>query len=97
MYKKIFANELHKIKNPIIIDIREREEYLIGHIPGSLNILGEELLDNYNRYLKENYKYVIYCQSGKRSNIICDKLSKLGYDIIEIIDGYDGFEEIKNS
>ena len=38
----------------ILIDIRDKESYLQGHVPGAQNIISSELLYHANAYL--NYK-----------------------------------------
>ena len=57
----ISLNELKKISNPIIIDIRDNYSYSISHIKNSINIPYYNLLNNFSHYLnKNNINYIIY-------------------------------------
>jgi rhodanese-related sulfurtransferase len=88
VYKKITVEELAKLNAPIIIDVRESYEYEIGHIPNALNIPLDEIIDNYEKFLKTDTKYYIYCETSLRSSRVCDLLYDLGYDVNLIIGGY---------
>ena len=90
MLKNININELKNLIGSInIIDIRMKDDYDIGHIKTSINIPNSQLLCNYGRYLDKSKKHYIYCQCGKTSIKTCIYLNKLGYDVINIIGGYD--------
>ena len=49
----------------------------------------QELINNPNDYINKEDIYYIYCQHGKTSLKTCIKLSKLGYNVINIMGGYD--------
>ena len=89
--KNININSLLLINNPKIIDIRSNYNFINGHIPGSINITSSELLNNYKKYLNKNETYYIYCQSGSRSKLIVNELSKLGFNVININGGYNAY------
>ena len=89
--KNININSLLSINNPKIIDIRSNYNFINGHIPGSINITSSELLNNYKKYLNKNETYYIYCQSGSRSKLIVNELSKLGFKVIYINGGYNAY------
>ncbi len=89
--KNININSLLLINNPKIIDIRSNYNFINGHIPGSINITSSELLNNYKKYLNKNETYYIYCQSGSRSKLIVNELSKLGFKVININGGYNAY------
>lgn len=89
--KNININSLLSINNAKIIDIRSNYNFINGHIPGSINITSSELLNNYKKYLNKNETYYIYCQSGSRSKLIVNELSKLGFKVININGGYNAY------
>lgn len=91
MYKKISPYDLSKIINPLIIDVREPNEFQEGNIPGSINIPLDQILDNYEKYLNINKTYYIYCETSLRSSRVCELLTDLGYDAILIEGGYKGW------
>lgn len=71
-----------------IIDIRDSYSYNLEHVYNAINIPMNELLSNVNKYLNKNEKYYIYCKSGIRSKKTCDLLSTLGYDVVNVLDGF---------
>lgn len=91
MKESINAIELEYLKNPNIIDIRSIEKYNNNHIPNSINIPLEKLLSNFNKYLDKDKKYYIYCQKGVQSRKVCQILTNSGYNVINIIGGYEAW------
>ena len=64
----------------IIVDVRTKEEFDEGHIPGSINIPNEEILNDRPEELSDlSQDIYIYCRSGNRSNQAAKKLIKMGY------------------
>ena len=87
-YKSVSAAELTPSKGKLnLIDIREKGEYKGGHIPGAKNIPMAELLGQPEKYLNKETEYHIVCHSGKRSRRASETLSKLGYKIVNVMDG----------
>lgn len=73
----------------IIIDIRSKYKYDLGHIPTAINIDSIELLSNPSKYLNKDKKYYIYCQSGNNSRMVVQQLNNLGYNTVNIVGGYN--------
>lgn len=69
----------------IIIDVRTKEEYIEGHIPGAINIDNESIIDVEPEQLTDkNQMILIYCRSGNRSKQAAEKLANMGYtNIVE--------------
>lgn len=88
MDNSISIDELKKISNPIIIDIRDNYSYNVSHIKDSINIPYYNLLNNYSRYLNKNNTYYLYCEEGKQSNEISKRLNMFGYNTKSIIGGF---------
>ena len=80
--------ELSYLTNPIIIDIRNKYYYDIGHITGAINVPYYNLLNNYSHYLNKNDVYYLYCDNGDQSMNIVNRLNSFGYHTINIIGGY---------
>ena len=59
----ITIKEFKKLKNITLIDIREPEEYKTIHIPNSINIPKDILLDQIDKYITKNQKFYIVCRS----------------------------------
>lgn len=89
MIESIFSYELNYNMN--IIDIRSIEKYNNGHILNSINIPSEKLLLNPSKYLNKNTKYYIYCQKGLSSPNICRILKNMGFNVVNVKDGYEGW------
>lgn len=73
---------------PIVIDVRTREEYEAGHVPGAVLIPHDEV-DARIRQLKpwEGREIVVYCRSGRRSQIAEDRMRALGLTNVRQLDG----------
>lgn len=78
-----------------IIDIRSRNDYLLGHIDDSINIPYMELFNNYSKYLNKSDTYYIYCSSGNTSKRLVDYLNSIGYHTVNIEGGYNKLSSSK--
>ncbi len=64
----------------IWIDVRTREEYVQGHIEGSLLIPYEEIGARISRVTEDLDSDIrVYCRSGRRSEVAKDTLKAMGY------------------
>ena len=88
----ISKEELKKINNPIIIDIRNNYSYNISHIKNAINIPYYNLLNNYSHYLNKDNTYYLYCEEGKQSSEISSRLNLLGYKTKSIEGGFISFK-----
>ena len=88
MDNNISIDELKKISNPIIVDIRDNYSYNISHIKNSINIPYYNLLNNYSHYLNKNNTYYLYCDEGKQSSEISKRLNSFGYNTKSILGGF---------
>ena len=84
VYQKItpavVKERLNKGEKLIIVDVRTKEEYDGGHIPNSLLIPYDEIEAKAATLLPDkNASIIVYCRSGRRSEIAAKSLMKLGY------------------
>lgn len=66
----------------IIIDVREPNEFVSGHVKGAVNISPTDLMNgakNLN-HLSKDTQIVVYCRSGNRSEAAMHILNQLGYN-----------------
>ena len=64
----------------IILDVRTKEEYNEGHIPGAICIPNEEITEKEPKELpNKNQIIMVYCRSGNRSKVAAKKLAEMGY------------------
>ncbi len=87
--KNIKISELKPDYN--IIDIRSRRKYLKSHIYNAKNIDENNLIDMPYMYLDKNETYYIYCSSGHQSSRCCKLLEALGYDVVNVEDGFEEY------
>ena len=72
----------------MIIDIRSKKEYELGHIKNAIWIPSIELYHNPSKYLDKNKTYTLYCNSGHKSHKLVEYLNNLGYQCQDIVGGY---------
>jgi len=83
--KVINVNDLDDLVGKInLIDIREPYEFKGGSIKGAKNIPMNTLLSDANKYLNKEKTYYIICQTGARSSMACRRLTKQGFDVINV-------------
>ncbi len=91
-FMKITVDELlKKIGSIYLIDIRDSDSYLKGHIPGAKNIISSELIYHPEKYLDFDKEYYLYCDVGYISEDVCMRLRMKGYHAISIIGGYKNY------
>jgi len=79
------------VKSDIVIDVRTPEEFSAGHINGAINIpydrieANRSLLDK----IKKDDNVLVYCRSGRRSEIAKQTLNNLGYKNVQNGGGMD--------
>ena len=71
----VTTDELSELDAPILIDVREVDEYVSGHVPGAINIPLSELVGRESECGLGDTVYVI-CQAGGRSARACEHLSQ---------------------
>lgn len=59
-------NEEMKIRNTVIVDVRTHEEYISGHVVGSVNIPLQEVQQRLEE-IKQMEHVILCCASGGRS------------------------------
>lgn len=76
-------------KGSVLLDVRTKEEFKEGHIPGSVNIPLDKLA---NAQFEQNAAIFVYCQSGARSNRASDYLKSHGLEVTNLggIKAYKG-------
>ena len=85
----IYPKELDsyiKNKRALIIDLRDREDYLEKHIKGAYNLPYEE---GNSRLLKlsKSRTYILYCERGTTSFKAAREMSRHGYQVKSLING----------
>ena len=65
----------------VAVDVREPDEYAVGHIPGAkLLPLGDVLSRAAEVLPDKRAPWLVYCRTGRRSADAVQKLASLGYE-----------------
>lgn len=81
-------NLMDSEKDRIILDVRSREEYDQGHIPGAILIPDTEIEAKAADLLPDKDQLIlVYCRSGRRSKLAAQSLADLGYTNIREFGG----------
>jgi sulfur-carrier protein adenylyltransferase/sulfurtransferase len=80
---------------PALIDVRERDEYEQGFIPGATHIPRGNLESRIEaRVPDRSTPVIIYCGSGVRSAYAAKTLAELGYtDVVSLAGGFSGWKQ----
>ena len=92
VFLNITAEEARKLmdseKDRIILDVRSREEYDQGHIPGAILIPNTEIEAKAADLLPDKDQLIlVYCRSSRRSKLAAQSLADLGYTNIREFGG----------
>jgi molybdopterin/thiamine biosynthesis adenylyltransferase/rhodanese-related sulfurtransferase len=80
----------------VIVDVREREEWDEGHLPGAVHVPRGHLESRIERAAPDKSRPVlVYCASGNRSAFAAKTLEELGYDHVVSLAG--GFTDWKRN
>ena len=73
-----------------LVDVRTPDEYADGHLRGAANIDWEspDFMDKFTAVCPKETPVAVYCRSGRRSAEAAKKLSKAGYNVTNLLDGY---------
>jgi rhodanese-related sulfurtransferase len=78
----------------LFIDVREPNEWNLGHIPGARHIPRGVLEQNIEAAAPRDRRIVLYCASGNRTALAADTLQHMGYsDVRSLAGGFRGWVE----
>ncbi len=82
-YIKVNQQEAIELINEgaLLIDVRNKEEYAEGHIDGAINIPYMTLENEMS--VSKDTKIIVYCLSGRRSELASKKLRDMGYKVYD--------------
>jgi len=92
MVDTITWQEMHELaaKGSYVLDIRERAEYMMEYLPGSVNIPLTELREHLNEIPKDQPIYV-YCHVGTRGYTAARILSQHGFHVKNLDGGFKSY------
>ena len=72
--------------NPLLVDIREPEEYMVGHVPGAINLPQADLANRLDE-LPRDRPLMLICQHGIRSVRAAQFLKQVGFGQVASVTG----------
>ncbi len=75
----------------VLVDVREPDEYVAGHVPGALPIPMGQLPNRVGEIDRTSPVFVI-CASGNRSSAMTDLLRDAGFDAVSVAGGTGAWE-----
>jgi molybdopterin/thiamine biosynthesis adenylyltransferase/rhodanese-related sulfurtransferase len=90
------ARELLEENDPLVLDVREQDEWDEGHLPGAIHIPRGNLESRIERAEPDRSRaIVVYCAAGNRSAFAAKTLEELGYEDVVSLSG--GFTDWKRN
>jgi sulfur-carrier protein adenylyltransferase/sulfurtransferase len=85
---------LDGVEPPLLLDVREPDEWDEGHLPGALHIPRGNLESRVENAVPDRDRpIIVYCSSGNRSAFAAKTLDELGYtDVVALSDGFVGWK-----
>jgi len=97
LVRAIAWNEIDKHPDAFLLDVRTRNEFSLGSIPGSVNIPMDELRDNLGR-IPSNRTIIVNCAAGLRGYLASRILMQSGFnDVYNVSGGYKTYESAAGS
>jgi len=89
------AARLESEPRPVLVDVRERDEYEQGFITGAIHIARGNLESRIEANAPDrNAPVILYCESGNRSAYAAKTLTELGYtDVVSLAGGFSGWKD----
>lgn len=84
----ITLEELEDADPDVLLDVRNISEYTDGYIPGASQIAASRVVWDRDQ-LPDDGTIVSYCASGRRSAVAAAALRLQGYNVVEVIGGYN--------
>lgn len=78
----------------LLIDVRSRQEFEDGHIPGAQWVdRGGAEFELARRVRDAETEMILYCRTGARSALVAKALDRQGYTNVRVYDGFEAWQE----
>ena len=81
------VREFRETRGAVLLDVRTRQEYSAGHIPGSVNIPLQEIASVPQKISDMDTPVFVHCLSGGRSGQAAQYMCGIGYQNVKNIGG----------
>lgn len=86
--------EKQKQPDTVFLDVREPNEWNLGHVPGAVHVPRGQLEGKIEGVLDRDANIVIYCARGSRSALAADTMQQMGYKhVSSLIGGFGAWAE----
>ena len=101
-YYRVDSNEAKSMldsdpDNTVMVDVRRDDEWVEGHVPGSIHVPVDDLMDRIDEVPKGKTLLFI-CAAGVRSGLACELAASVGFDsekLYNVEDGVPTWMELK--
>jgi len=83
-----------RLRNAIILDIRENDEWVTGHITGAIHIPLLQLNKESTKGFEKDREIYVYCRSGRRAETAKNILKEIGFKNVANLGGVIKWQEI---
>jgi glyoxylase-like metal-dependent hydrolase (beta-lactamase superfamily II)/rhodanese-related sulfurtransferase len=87
-----FARAQHSDQQPVVVDVRQADEWSSGHLLGAINVPIQDL-ERAAAGLPAGELWV-HCKSGYRAGIAASLLHRLGHDVVHVDDAWERVGEL---
>ena len=77
---------------PVVVDVRHRDEWERGHLPGALHLPVQDV--EVSGATLPSGELWVHCQSGYRAGIAASLLHRMGRDVVHVDDSWDRLREL---
>lgn len=74
-------------RDVVLLDVREPNEWNLGHLPGAVHIPRGTLEGKVEQQLPREREIVVYCAGGSRSALAADTMRQMGYENVASMSG----------
>jgi rhodanese-related sulfurtransferase len=74
-----------------VVDVRTPAEFAKGHVPGAINIPHDEMARRHAEVGPPSTPVLLYCRSGRRSELAARALREKGFGTIYDLQAYDAW------
>lgn len=78
---------LEKGEKAVYLDVREPNEWNLGHLPGAMHIPRGTLETKIEQMIPRDARIICYCAGGNRSALAADTMQQMGYTNVESMSG----------
>ncbi|HEY8311620.1 MAG TPA: rhodanese-like domain-containing protein [Gemmatimonadaceae bacterium] len=77
----------HTNGDTVFLDVREPNEWNLGHVPNALHIPRGQLEGKVEGAIDRGKNIIVYCAGGSRSALAADTLRQMGYENVKSMQG----------